>query len=115
MTARKNGHPEQPEQTFEAALERLETIVADMEDGALSLDEMIKRFEEGQALIGLCTRKLDAIDHKVERLVKQGDKLTTEPLDDGPPEAPVATDDAVDDAVDADPPAQTRADARELF
>jgi len=79
MTARKQTE----EPAFEAALERLEKIVGDMEDGALSLDEMIRRFEEGQKLVALCTRKLDAVDRTVEKLVKQGDKLDTEPLDAG--------------------------------
>ncbi len=77
MTASKKTN----EPAFEAALERLEEIVGDMEDGALSLDEMIRRFEEGQKLVSLCTRKLDAVDRTVEKLVKQGGKLDTEPLE----------------------------------
>ncbi len=66
---------------FEAALARLETIVSDMEDGALTLDDMIKRFEEGQGLVRLCTTKLNEIEKKVELLVKNGDTVTTAPLD----------------------------------
>ena len=38
-------------QGFEKSLERLEAVVAEMEGGDLSLEDMIKRFEEGQKLI----------------------------------------------------------------
>lgn len=68
--------------SFEKALERLEAIVGEMEDGSLSLDKMIARFEEGQSLLKFCTRKLNEVEKKIEVLVKKGDKITTEPLDE---------------------------------
>ena len=82
-----------PEQNFEKSLERLEKLVADMESGSLSLDAMIERFEEGQALIKTCTGKLNEVERKIEVLVKKNDKLTTEPLDDAPPAAEASGDD----------------------
>jgi len=38
---------------FEQSLERLETLVEEMESGELSLEEMIKHFEEGSKLVTL--------------------------------------------------------------
>jgi len=68
--------------SFENALERLEQIVGEMEDGSLSLDKMIARFEEGQSLLKFCTQKLNEVEKKIEVLVKKGDKVTSEPLDE---------------------------------
>ena len=67
---------------FEASLKRLESIVKDMESGSLSLDEMISRFEEGQNLLGFCSKKLNEVERKIEILVKKGEKITTEPFED---------------------------------
>ena len=76
-------------QGFEKMLERLEKIVEEMEGGKLALEEMISRFEEGQALVKSCSRKLNEVQRKIEVLVKKGDKIMTEELDpaDGEDEA----------------------------
>lgn len=66
---------------FEKSLERLETIVREMESGALSLDKMMKYFEEGMSLVGICSTKLNEVERKIELLVKQGDKTTLTPFD----------------------------------
>jgi len=84
MTAKKQEkrNEEQP-RSFEASIERLEKIVAEMEGGELSLDDMIARFEEGQALIRLCSARLNEVERKIEVLVKNEDgTVTTEPLDE---------------------------------
>jgi exodeoxyribonuclease VII small subunit len=57
---------------FEAALARLETIVEEMESGALDLDKMIASFEEGQRLVKHCTAKLNEVEKKIEKIVKDG-------------------------------------------
>ncbi len=57
---------------FEAALTRLETIVEEMETGELELDKMIASFEEGQRLVKLCTAKLNEVEKKIEKIVKDG-------------------------------------------
>jgi len=72
----KNG-----KQGFEKSMERLEAIVGQMEDGSLSLEDMISRFEEGQALIKFCSGKLNEVERKIEVLVKKGDKIAVEPFD----------------------------------
>ncbi|MFA6172329.1 MAG: exodeoxyribonuclease VII small subunit [Kiritimatiellales bacterium] len=65
---------------FEKSLERLETIVEEMESGDLSLEQMIKNFEEGSKLVTLCSTKLNEVEQKIEKLVKKGGVLTTEPF-----------------------------------
>lgn len=44
--------------TFEQALERLETIASGLEDGSMSLEESLKAYEEGVALIRACEKTL---------------------------------------------------------
>lgn len=58
---------------FEKALERLETIVTELERGELSLDESLKIFEEGVKLSKTCLKMLDDAERKVEILVKDKD------------------------------------------
>jgi exodeoxyribonuclease VII small subunit len=57
---------------FEAALKRLEVIVDEMESGETDLDTMIASFEEGQRLVKFCTAKLNEVEKKIEKIVKDG-------------------------------------------
>ena len=63
-TAAESGE----EPSFEQALERLETIVQELEGGALTLDESLARFEEGTRLSQRLTRVLDQAEKRIERL-----------------------------------------------
>jgi len=80
MTTEKKNKPETL--SFEKSMERLEAIVADMESGALSLDVMIKQFEEGQALLRFCGGKLDEVERKIERLLTKEGPVETTPFPD---------------------------------
>jgi len=74
--------------SFEKSLARLEEIVAGMESGELSLDDMITRFEEGQKLIKFCSGKLDEVERKIEKLLTKEGPVETEPFPhDDTPEA----------------------------
>ncbi len=84
MSEKKDGGA-----SFEKSMERLETIVADMENGALSLDAMIKQFEEGQSLIRFCSGKLDEVERKIERLLTGKGPVETEPFPADEPETEV--------------------------
>ena len=66
---------------FEKSLERLETIVREMESGELSLEKMMKHFEEGMGLVGVCSTKLNEVERKIELLVKQGNQTTLAPFE----------------------------------
>jgi exodeoxyribonuclease VII small subunit len=90
MTRKKNEAAEAPAQApaFEQALERLETIVGEMEGGALSLEDMMARFEEGQALVKVCSEKLNQVERRIEILMKEGDKVVAKPFAEMAPETP---------------------------
>lgn len=65
---------------FEKSLERLETLVEEMESGNLPLEQMIKHFEEGSKLVALCSAKLNEVEQTIEKLVKKGGGLACEPF-----------------------------------
>ncbi len=73
-----NKETTEKEIPFEESLARLETIVKEMEAGTLSLDKMMAHFEEGSALVKQCGDKLNAVEKKIELLIKKGDKIETE-------------------------------------
>ena len=70
--------------SFEKALERLETIVKEMESGELSLEDMMVRFEEGQALVKVCGTKLNQVERRIEILVKEGETVVAKPFGEEP-------------------------------
>ena len=61
--------PVKKEITFEQALERLENIVASLENGDAPLDESLTLFEEGVKLVKLCNNKLENAEEAVKQLV----------------------------------------------
>jgi len=63
---------------FEESLQRLETIVADLEKGDVSLEKSLVLFEEGMRLSGQCRKELEQAEGKVEILLKQNGKLQAE-------------------------------------
>ena len=68
-------------ENFEEALQKLEAIVAKMEEGDLPLEEALKAFEEGVRLARVCTGKLDEAERKVEKLIRdQAGKIQTTPF-----------------------------------
>ena len=68
---------------FEDALEKLEKIVGLLEDGSLSLDDALGKYEEGIKLSKLCTKRLEAAKKKVEILMKSEDgSVELKPFDE---------------------------------
>jgi exodeoxyribonuclease VII small subunit len=55
---------------FEEALKKLEKIVEDLEKGDLSLDEALKKYQEGIELSRLCAQRLETAKKKIDILVK---------------------------------------------
>lgn len=64
--------------TFEEAVARLEQIVRAMEEGKLSLDDSLKAFEEGIALVRFCNGRLDAAEQRIRILVSGEDGVVGE-------------------------------------
>ncbi|HXS11030.1 MAG TPA: exodeoxyribonuclease VII small subunit [Candidatus Krumholzibacteria bacterium] len=58
--------------TFEAAMSRLEKIVAELESGKLSLEDSLKKFEEGITLGKTCREFLDRADVRIRTLTVEG-------------------------------------------
>ncbi|HKQ59618.1 MAG TPA: exodeoxyribonuclease VII small subunit [Candidatus Eisenbacteria bacterium] len=70
------------EPSFEQAMERLETIVEELEGGSLTLDESLARYEEGMKLSKRLTQSLDRAEKRIERLVEEeGSTPATRPLE----------------------------------
>ncbi|NYT63095.1 exodeoxyribonuclease VII small subunit [Alcaligenaceae bacterium] len=78
-TDTKAGNSALP-QDFETALAQLETLVAEMENGSLALDQSLAAYEQGVELAKICQRRLDQAEQQVK--VLQGNLL--KPLDDTP-------------------------------
>ena len=55
---------------FEEALKRLEKIVDELERGELSLDEALKKYQEGIELSRMCNQRLESAKKKIELLTK---------------------------------------------
>lgn len=64
-----------PELSFEEAFQQLEATVAELEAGALTVEEMVARFEHGMALVALCRQKLDTAQSRVSALVREVDSM----------------------------------------
>ncbi len=58
-------------QSFEQAMARLEKIVADLENGDISLENSIKSFEDGMVLARFCMDKLNQAEKKLLKLTKK--------------------------------------------
>ena len=72
--------------TFEEALEKLEAIVEDIEQGKIGLEESITRYEEGMGLIQHCRKVLADAEMKIQKLqADQQGNLEATPFE--PPEA----------------------------
>ncbi|GGG52453.1 exodeoxyribonuclease 7 small subunit [Pseudohongiella nitratireducens] len=67
---------------FETALAELETLVSQMEDGDLSLEESLNAFESGIKLTRQCQQALQQAELKVQKLSEAEDgEPVLEPLD----------------------------------
>ena len=58
-------------QSFEAAQQELDAIVARLERGDADLDEAIGLWERGEELLRFCLTRLETAEGKVEELAKR--------------------------------------------
>jgi exodeoxyribonuclease VII small subunit len=54
--------------SFEQAMGELETLVERMEQGEVSLEESLKAFERGRALVDRCKSILDDAERRIEQM-----------------------------------------------
>jgi len=70
MSEKAKNTTKETEITFEAAFARLETILEKMNSSSVSLDESLKLYEEADALINVCSKRLNDAERKIEILIK---------------------------------------------
>jgi exodeoxyribonuclease VII small subunit len=64
----KNNAEVPKEATFEEAMRELETIVARMDDGSLTLEESLAAYKRGAELVRRCQEALEAVREQVQIL-----------------------------------------------
>ena len=62
-----------PKQSFEQILTNLETVVRELEQGGLPLEQALERFESGIKLAREGARRLDEAQRRVEEILEGGD------------------------------------------
>lgn len=84
MTTRKTAKTDadQSPPSFEESLAQLETLVSDMEDGSLTLEEALGAFETGIKLTRQCQQALQAAELKVQILSNPDAEPAPMTLDD---------------------------------
>jgi exodeoxyribonuclease VII small subunit len=79
-----SGKDDTGDLTFEQALAAVETIVRELEEGQLGLDDSLARYERGAKLLRRCHEQLQQTERRIELLAgidAEGNPVTT-PLDD---------------------------------
>jgi len=59
------------EASYTEAFEELQTIVGEIEDGAISVDELSKKVKRASELIRICKEKLTSTEKDVNAILKE--------------------------------------------
>src|SRR3979411_278874 len=62
--------PSATKPNFESAMDRVESIVEQMESGKLALEDLIVRYEEGMNLVKICQERLASAEQKIEMIAR---------------------------------------------
>ena len=68
-------------ENFEESMKKLETIVTELENGNLNLDESVKKFEEGMKIAKQCNSILESAEKKITILLEKDGELKEEDFD----------------------------------
>lgn len=60
---------------FEQAMDQLERIVGELEQGDVPLEKAIDLFQRGMQLSQLCGQKLEQVERKIETIVEEDGQL----------------------------------------
>ena len=66
-----SDEPHNTDFNFEKSMQEIDTIVASIEKGELSLDESLKQYERGNKLIRLCQKFLEQKNKQLEEISAQ--------------------------------------------
>ena len=73
MCAEKKSAANSGKDSFESDLAKLEKLVAALEEGEVTLDELLTKYEEGMRLLKSCQASLQAAQLRIEQLGKRPD------------------------------------------
>ncbi len=59
---------------YEQAMQELEQVLADLENGSLELDAMLERFELGKELLAHCQELLDKAELRIREVNQSSEK-----------------------------------------
>ena len=68
------------EENFETKLKKLENIVSELEKGDLSLEESLKKFEEGIKTSKECNNFLEDAENKIKIILEENGEISEEPF-----------------------------------
>ena len=74
----------QKKQTFEQAIAELETIVQAMEEGNLTLDECVEKYQRGEKLAAFCQQALASARKKLQVLKPDGTLAVQDDTNESP-------------------------------
>jgi exodeoxyribonuclease VII small subunit len=96
--------------SFEKAMGRLEEIVADMEGEGMSLEDMVKNYEEGVKLLRICRQRIDTAKQRVELITAdlEGGKASLSPFDQNSASQAAKPEADTDEDDDAKPSSRAR-------
>jgi exodeoxyribonuclease VII small subunit len=59
---------------YEKAMQELEQIASQMEDGVLDMDSMLQKLKRAQELVKMCRDKLTKTEAEINAMLSEGDK-----------------------------------------
>jgi len=65
--------------SFEGAMDKLEQIVSQLEEGDTPLEQAVELFQTGMQLSKLCAEKLEQIERKIEQVTEQNGEWRRQP------------------------------------
>ncbi len=68
-------------ETFESALEKLEKIIKELENGEIDLDKSISEYEKAMKLIKFCNTKLNEAEESVNKIMEDDKEKDFKPED----------------------------------
>ena len=63
------------EMSFEVALEKLESIIKELESGSTELENAIEKYTEAMKLVKFCNDKLNVATEKVNKILTENGEL----------------------------------------
>lgn len=78
---KENKNTDIEKMSFEKAMDELETIVSDLENGSIELEESIERYQRGIQLKKHCDQKLKEANMKIDQIeIDKNGNVTEKPF-----------------------------------